>query len=271
MAETKERRQPAFTVLVEANGDTRRVKGIVPAPKPERVKATPEMREALRLRYEEEQKTREQLEIIMREETKKLRARNKGTEYERVERTRTIKIKQFTERTDKLVLDTDNHTREIRKVATTISRLEKSHRLTRELAGYLHTFAQRVAEGLGAATEDGDDSTSRLTSAYEPMGGGSFGSKTPSDLQLTGTMCLQEMKKRVPKELLSIFNQIVDEETEGWHDRRRSLKEMGEELGYQDSQASAAGGALVHAVTCLVAHFIRESRYLTRGPLKSVA
>ncbi len=263
--QTIERRPPAYTVVLDDSGSVRRTPGIIPAPKPQKVKATPEMREALRRQREEEAETRAQLEILMREETSQLRITRKGEEYERIEHTRTTKIRQFTARTDKLVLTTDSHTREVRKVATTVARLEKDGRLTRDLAIYLHKFAQRVADGHGAATEDGDDSTSRMTSAYEPGSGGKFGSKTPSDRQLTGLACLQEMKKRIPRELMSIFEQIVNEETEGWHDRKKTLSEIGQMIGYRHKQESAAGGALVYAVTCLIAHFMRESRYLALG------
>jgi hypothetical protein len=184
---------------------------------------------------------------------------------------RTTKIEGFKSRTDKLVLTTDRHTREIRKVATTVARLEKDGRLTRDLAIYLHQFAQRVAEGHGASTIDGDGSTNRMTSPYDITStGGGFGSKTPSDRQLNGMACLQEMRKRIPRELMHIFDQIVNEETEGWHDRKKTLSEIGEMIGYKHKQSSAAGGALVHAVVCLIAHFLRDSRFLALGNPENV-
>lgn len=262
------KRQPAMTISFEADGSVRRR---VNAPKPEKIKATPEAREALRRKREEEIEMREKLEIIMREETKRLRITRKGEEYERVEETRTTKIKSFTSRTDRLVLSTDGHTREVRKVATTVAKLEKDGRLTRDLAIYLHNFAQRVAEGHGAATEDGDDSTSRLTSSYEPGNSGGFASRTPSDRQLTGIHCLQAMRMRIPRELMPIFDQILNEETAGWHDRRKTLSEIGQMIGYKHKQESAAGGALVYAVTCLIAHFCRDNRILAVSGHEKVA
>ncbi len=269
---TKTKRKPIATIMLEANGSTRRVSGEYPPPRPEKVQATPEMRAELRRRYEEEAIAREELETVLRIESHRLCVTRTVEEYERVETTRTKKIKQFTERTDKLVLRTDNHTREVRKVATTIAKLEKGNRLSRDLAIVLHQFARRVADGHGAATLDGDDSTSRLTSQYEPIGTKSgFGSRTPSDAQMDGLRCLQEMKKLVPKQLKRIFDQIVNEETSGWHDRPRTLSEIGQEIGYQDSQASAAGGALVHAVCCLIDHFMRENGYVAYSKRETVA
>jgi hypothetical protein len=230
--------------------------------------ASEPMETAAQLRY-----TRSELERYLREESVILRRIDSrtGEEIERVEATRTDKIESFKTRSDKLVLRTDGHTREVRKVATTIAHLEKHGNLTKDLAIYLHKFAQRVADGHGAATEDGDDSTSRLTASYEAGGGGSFGSKTYSDRRLDGLRVLQEMKKRIPRELMPVFDQIVNEETSGWHDRKRTLAEIGEMIGYKHKQQSAAGGALVYAVVALIAHYCRESRFLSLGTRDFVA
>jgi hypothetical protein len=255
----KRDREPGVTITIEADGSMRRR---VNVPKLERVTATPQIREALRRKRQEEAEMREKLEIIMREETKRLRVTRKGEEYDRIEHTRTTKIESFTSRTDRLVLSTDGHTREVRKVATTIAKLEKSGTLTRDLTIYLQQFAQRCAEGQGAATEDGDDSTSKLTSSYEPSGGAAFASKTPSDRQLSGLHWSQLMRMRIPRELMSVYDQIINEETAGWHDRARTLAAIGESIGYNHKQSSAAGGALVYAVCTLISHFVKENRLL---------
>ncbi len=261
-------RDPGITITIEADGSMRRR---INVPKPAVIKATPEIREAMRRKREEESEMRERLEIFMREETKRLRITRKGEEYERIETTRTTKIQEFTERTDRLVLRTDNHTREVRKVATTIAKLEKSGTLTRDLTIYLQQFAQRIAEGQGAATEDGDDSTSKLTSAYEPGGGTAFASKTPSDRQLSGLHWSQLMRVRIPRELMPVYDQIINEETCGWHDRARTLATIGESIGYNHKQSSAAGGALVYAVCTLISHFVKENRLLVPCSQEKVA
>lgn len=250
------KREAGVTITVEADGSMRRR---VNAPKPEKIKATPEAREALRRQRQEELEMREKLEIIMREETRQLRITRKGEEYERVETVRTASVKTTRRRVGFVVLETDGHKREIRKVKTTASKLEKDGKLTRDLANYLSAFARSVADGMGVATDDGHDSTNRLTASYEPIGTLSgFGSRTPSDRQLLGIEALQEMKNRVPNELIPIFNQIVDEEVAGYSPLARTLSELGERLGYKHKQQTAAGGALVYAVSCLIAHYMRE-------------
>jgi hypothetical protein len=257
----KAARLPSATVILDDDGRVQRVSGVYPKPKP-KIESTPEMRDAHRAAYEREEELRSQIEIVTRQETTKRRIKNKLEEIERVEQTRTTQIETFVRRTERLVLSTDGHTREVRKVATTAAHLEKHGNLTRDLAIYLHQFAQRVAEGHGAATEDGHDSTSRMTCSYEPSGGGGFGSKTPSDRQLNGLACLQQMRKQIPRELIPVFDQIVNEEVSGWHDRKMTLAEIGAMIGYKHKQSSAAGGALVYAVCTMVAHFLRNSRYL---------
>ena len=208
------------------------------------------------------QETLSELEIFMREQSVSIRRSRKADEVERIETVRTASVKTTRRRVGFVVLETDGHKREVRKVKTTASKLEKDGKLTRDLANYLTAFARSVADGMGVATSDNHDSTNRLTASYEPVGTLSgFGSRTPSDRQLFGLEALQELKKRVPNELMPIFNQIVDEEVAGYSPLARTLSELGDRLGYKHKQQASAGGALVYAVTCLIAHYMREKGY----------
>lgn len=239
----------------------------LPEPKPELVmvkrgrpvlQANDEMIEA----HAAVRETLDELEIFLREHTVERRIARKADEAARVETVKTTLVKASRRRTERLVLTSDGHTREVKKVKTTANKLEKDGKLTRDLAIYLAAFAQCVADGHGAATDDHHDSSNRLTAAYEPVGTLSgFGSRTYSDRQLTGIEALQEMKNRIPQELVPIFNQIVDEEVVGYSPLKRTLAELGEKLGYKHKQTTAAGGALVYAVTCLIAHYMREKGF----------
>ena len=86
---------------------------------------------------------------------------------------------------------------------------------------------------------------------------GGYGSRTPSDRQLAGLAALREMKNRIPPELMPIFTQIIEEEVAGCCTLGRTLAELGKALGYKHKQTTSAGGALVYAVTCPIAHFMR--------------
>ena len=193
------------------------------------------------------------------------RAARKKAEAERVEGMREAKIVSARTRTRRIILETDGHKREVKAVKTTANALEKSGRLPRDLAKHLYVFAQRVADGMGAATEDEHDSTNRLTASYDIVAtSGGFGSRTPSDRQLIGLAASQEMRKRIPAELMPIYDQILDEEVCGYSSLGRTLSELGEALGYKHKQTTAAGGALVYAVTCLIAHYMRTGRLAER-------
>lgn len=185
-------------------------------------------------------------------------------EIERIEQTQTQKIKLTRTRTDYHIIETDGHKREVRKVKTTASKLEKTGKLPRDLSNYVQLFAHLVANGMGAATDDSHDSTNRLTCSYEPSGGGGFGSKTPSDRVLTGMNAYQMMRQRVPQELLPLFDQIVNEEVAGYSPLARTLVELGEALGYTHRQSTASGGTQVFCVAALIAHFLRENGIYTR-------
>lgn len=224
------------------------------------LEATEEMVEA----HVQVQEALDELEIYMRQHTVTLRRSRKAEEADRVNSARATQITASRRRTSLIVLDTDNHRREVKRVKTTASKMEKDGRLPRELAKHLYAFAQRVADGMGAATDEHDDSTNRVTSGYDVVStGGGFGSRTPSDRQLTGMAAMQEMRKRIPMELMPIFDQILDEEVVGDSPFRRTLTELGERLGYKHKQSSPAGGALVYAVTCLIAHFMRGRGFST--------
>lgn len=217
-------------------------------------------------------------EISIREESSRFRASDtermktirarKADETERVEEARTACITATRRRTRIVVLETDGHKRLARKVKTTANKLEKDGRLPRDLAQHLYAFAKRVADGMGAATEDGHDSSNRTTAGYQPVATLSgYGSRTMADRHLTGMAAHQEMRHRIPSELMPIYDQIVDEEVTGRHPLGRTLHELGEALGYKHKQTTAAGGALVYAVVCLIAHYMR-GRGIPRGELR---
>jgi hypothetical protein len=73
-----------------------------------------------------------------------------------------------------------------------------------------------------------------------------------------GGAVIHEKRTRIPAELLPIF---VGEEVAGYHPLARTLAELGEALGYKHKQTTSAGGALVYAITCLIAHYMRISRF----------
>ena len=203
----------------------------------------------------------DEIDILLRERTVRLRHTRKADEAERVDSARASIVTTASRRTSRVILETGKQRHEVRRVKTTASKLEKDGRLPRDLAKHLYVFAQHVADGMGAATDDFDESTNRLTAPYEPVATlGGYGSRTPSDRQLIGLSALQEMKARIPSELMPIFNQIVDEEVAGYSPLARTLAELGEALGYKHKQTTAAGGTLVYAVTCLIAHYMRSER-----------
>lgn len=219
---------------------------------------------AMRGAHVEVREMLDEIEIIL--QRTELREMRKSDEAQRIETVRSTKLKASRRRTDYHIIETEGHRREVRKVKTTASKLEKDGKLSRDLSVYLQAFAQCVADGMGAATEDNHDSSNRLTAAYEPIGTLSgFGSRTYGDRQLTGLEALQEMKNRIPQELIPIFNQIVDEEVAGTSPLRRTLAELGERLGYKHKQSSASGGTLVYAVACLIAHYMREKGIRTQN------
>ncbi len=192
-------------------------------------------------------------------------------EVERIEITRTRKIKEFTRRTDYVVLETDGHRRGVQRVKTTASKLETAGKLPKDLMIYVQVFAALVANGMGAATDDRHDSTNRLTANYEGGSGGAFGSRTPSDRVLTGMAAYQEMRQRVPQEFLPLFDQLTNEEVAGYSPMARTLKELGEALGYTDRLSTASGGTQVFFVAALIAHYIREKHVYVRGSKEKIA
>jgi hypothetical protein len=203
----------------------------------------------------------EEIDILLRERTVRLRRTRKEAEAERIEGARQATATVTRRRTSRVILEAGKSRWEASRVKTTASKLEKDGRLPRDLVKHLYAFAQRVADGMGAATNDFDESTNRLTGPYEPVATlGGFGSRTPSDRQLDGMAAMQEMRNRIPSELMPIFDQIVDEEVAGYHPLARTLAELGEALGYKHKQTTSAGGALVYAVTCLIAHYMRSTR-----------
>lgn len=228
------------------------------------LQATPAMSEP----HERVQEALDEIEILLRENTVTVRRNRKAEEIERVEEARTTHLTATRRRTRLVVLETDGHKRLARQVKTTANKLEKDGRLPRDLAKHLYAFAKRVADGMGAATEDEHDSSNRTTAGYQPVATLSgYGSRTMADRHLTGMAAHQEMRHRIPSELMPIYDQIVDEEVTGQHPLGRTLHELGEALGYKHKQTTAAGGALVYAVVCLIAHYMR-GRGIPRGELR---
>lgn len=220
------------------------------------IRANEQMEEAIQqLQY-----TRQEMEEFLREESETFRrvVVRRGQEVERIEEVRTRKSKYERRRTDYAIVSTEEGQREVKRVKTTASKLEKDGRLPRELMNYLQVFARVVAEGMGMATADGHDSTNRLIAAYDGFSVIEYRSKTLSDRQIDGTWMHQEMRKRIPREFIPLFEQVLDEEVAGYSTLGRTLTELGEKLGYKHKQSSASGGTQVYFIAALIAHFLEE-------------
>lgn len=233
------------------------------------IQANEKMEEAI----QELQYTRQEMEEFLREESETFRrvVTRRGQEIERIDEVRTRKSKYERRRTDYNIVRTDEGQREVKKVRTTASKLEKDGRLSRELMNYLQIFARIVAEGMGAATEERHDSTNRLTASYDGFYMAEFRSRTLSDRQIDGTWLHQEMRKRIPREFIPIFEQVMNEEVSGYSPLARTLAELGEKLGYKHKQSSASGGTQVYFIAALIAHFLQENGIYTLKPRQSDA
>jgi hypothetical protein len=233
------------------------------------IEANEQMEEAIqKLQY-----TRQEMEEFLREESETFRrvVVRRGHEVERIEEVRTRKSKYERRRTDYAIVRTEEGQREIKRVRTTASKLEKDGRLTREMMNYVQIFARIVAEGMGMATEDGHDSTNKLTASYDGFYMAEFRSRTLSDRQIDGTWLHQEMRKRIPREFVPLFEQVLNEEVSGYSPLARTLSELGEKLGYKHKQSSASGGTQVYFIAALIAHFLQENGIYTLKPRQSDA
>jgi hypothetical protein len=170
------------------------------------------------------------------------------------------RAKELRTRTKVIVMETEGKRRTVRKVKTTCDKMLAEGKLPKHLKTAVDLFAQLCAASTGAAVIDAQDSTNRMTSSYDVMGGGSFGSKTFSDHQLTGMTAVREMKRRVPTELMPIFMMIMAEEV-GLAETRKSLSQIGEDLGYKHKQASSAAAMAVFSVAAIIGHYLKEQGY----------
>lgn len=182
----------------------------------------------------------------------------KADEVIRVAKVKDAKEKDRRRRVVVTVMTDAGKSRTVKKMITTCDKMLAQKQMPKYLKTAVDAYAQLVADAHGAATEDQDDSSNRMTCGYEPMSGGSFGSKTVSDRQLFGIGAEREMKKRIPMELKQTFDQIVGEETGHLSVIRRVPATIGEEKGFKHRQASSAGAMEVLAVCYLIAHFMRE-------------
>lgn len=163
------------------------------------------------------------------------------------------------------------HTRLVRRVTTTAGKLVQAGKIDRGLKASLEEFARLVAVALGAATIDGDDSTSSCVSQYDPTsGGGSFGPRSMGDRRLQALEVLARVRRYIPNELVRTFTEIVAEEVGSLMNPARSLARVGESRGYMHKQASAAGGVEVAIMIELIAHLMQlpEVRAVTETTMR---
>lgn len=203
--------------------------------------------------------TTECLEIIANISISRQKAAVKrGNENKRIDKAKLARQKEM--KTSIVVLQTEGRTHTVRKFKTTAEKLMGDGKLPKDMKNALDAFAVLAADALGVATVDGDDSTSKITGQYETGGGTGFASRTPSDRQLAGATALRQMAARIPSELREVFTQLIAEEVSYNDIRRRTLRELGEAMGYLHKQSTAAGGATVYCVTALIAHFMRQKQ-----------
>lgn len=199
-----------------------------------------------------------ELETFMHSESARLRASRKADEGKRIAAVQAEKQRAARAKITIGVLTTEGRQHTVRRIKTTSDRLAKERRLPDDLKACLDAFALLVGDAVGAATRDGDDSTARLTISYDGYSGAPvFASKSINDRQLDGERALKEMAARIPHELRETFAQIIAEEIGLSGGRSKTLRELGEALGYLHKQSPAAGGAIVYCIASLIAHYMR--------------
>lgn len=192
-------------------------------------------------------------------------AARKAAEADRVTATRTCREKQLRTRSTLLVVEERGTRRTARKVVTLCDKMLRSGQLPKHLKIAVDVFASLVAAGTGAATDDHDDSTNKLTCGYEPVATlGGFGSKALRDQQLAGLTAVREVRTRIPDELMPIFKVILAEET-GVSETKKSLITIGEEFGYRYKQSAPAGAMAVLAVAAIINLYLRERGITSRN------
>lgn len=199
-------------------------------------------------------------QALQASESAQLRRSRKTAEKDRIAAVRNQKALETIDGIDREgVLTEAGRTRSVHRRRTTASKMLAAGTLPKDLHDHLQAFALLCAAGTGAAIFDGADSTSKLSSPYEPfMGKPMFGSRTLSDRQLAGVSAFKAMRARVPAELMHVYCQVVGEEIGELSVKSKTLAEIGEELGFTHRQSNSAGAAFVIAMCSLIAHFIRQ-------------
>lgn len=183
----------------------------------------------------------------------------KAAERKRMKDATKLRIKAEGRRSGMVTIQVGKTRQTVRKVTTMVDKVFKAGNLPKELKLSIDAFAILVADGMGVATEDGDDSTSKLIGTYDGyVSGSGFKSGGLSDRQLEGLTAFRVMRSQVPVELQDVFLQIVYEEVGLRHGLAKTLAEWGEEFGYRYKQSSSAGSMMVFCVAALVAHYLRN-------------
>jgi hypothetical protein len=225
-----------------------------------------DQRDALRQRHE----ITIAAEEFMHAETARLRAERQAEEQKRVAQAKAKRKKHLEGRQQTQVMSTDGRTHTVKRVKTTASKMVETGKLPRDLYTQLAAFAAIVARALGAAVEDGQDSTSRLTAQYEGVPGGTFGSKTLSDSVIDARTELREIGRLIPPEMQECFVQVVGEEVGSLLGKPLTLDQLGEKRGYHNKQASASGGTQVYDVVALLTHLAKLRGTLSRENINAV-
>jgi hypothetical protein len=214
-------------------------------------------------------------EAIIESENARRRRERTDEERARVNAAKRKKDNHHRGRIKSETIVTEGRTHTVKKVQTTASKLVNSGKLSKDLYNQLTGFAQLVAQALGVAVHDGEDSTARQISQYADAGGGSFGSRTLKDSIIDARTELREIGQLIPPQLQEVFVQIVGEEVGSLMSKPMTLDQIGEMRGYHHKQASASGGTQVFDVVALVCHLARMrgtlSRENMRGMRQSVA
>lgn len=185
-------------------------------------------------------------------------AQRKRDEERRVKEAQAKREKQLRLRTSLTLIEDEGEKRPARKLVTLCDKMVRAGQLPGHLKVAVSAFALLVASGTGAATEEGADSTNRLTAGYAPATSLSgFGSKTPSDRQLAGLTAMREMRARVPDDMMNVFLLVVMQET-GQGEGKKTLSQLGEELGYHHKQAASAGAMAIFAVASLISLYLKD-------------
>ena len=199
----------------------------------------------------------QEVEDTMRVEREKLRLSKLAAENQRVAQARAEQHERVNGSRRVEVMTANGRSHTVQKIKTTAQRLMEDGHLPRDLKYALDEFAMVVARATGAAVDEGDDSTNRMTASYGDGGGGEFGSKTPSDKVLDARRILREIGTLIPPELRDLFIQLVAEEVGSLVGAPLTLEQIGERRGFDGIEAHSAGAAQVYDVIAMLAHFAK--------------